>query len=41
MFRAQITEEMKKTRENGAIQCLSDINKYMSDVAYGDTQRFR
>ncbi|KAK4007824.1 hypothetical protein OUZ56_012976 [Daphnia magna] len=40
MFRPQITEEMKKTRENGAIHCLRHIKNYVGDVAYGDTQRF-
>ncbi len=37
MFRPQITEEMKKTRENGAIHCLRNLNNGVSDLAYGDT----
>jgi hypothetical protein len=41
MFRPEITEEMKKIGENGAIHCLRNINNYVSDVAYGDSQRLR
>jgi len=41
MFRPKITSEMKVIRENGARSCLEDIWKYVTAVAYSDTQRFR
>ncbi len=41
MFRPKITEEMKRARESGAKYCLENLGKYVKDVVYGDTQRFR
>ena len=41
MFRPKITEEMRVVRQIGAKNCLKNIEIYLQDVAYGDTQRFR
>ncbi len=41
MFRPEITPEIKQLRKNGAKSCLRSVDKYVTSVAYSDTQRFR
>ena len=41
MYRAQLSPEQKVTRMMAAKDIPKNIESYVSDVAYGDTQRFR
>ena len=41
MYRAELSPEQKVTLMMAAKDIFKNIESYASDVAYGDTQRFR
>ena len=40
MFRTKVNEDIRLIREEGAIRCLRNLDKYVENVTYCDTQRF-